>query len=70
MKRRNFVQNLSTLAIAAPMLGLDATAQTRKKQPVSEGPTNDRDYWIKTLTRISDPLLQNLSKQTLKQMKI
>lgn len=64
MKRRNFVQNLSTIALAAPMLGLEANAQTSntKKTPV-----NDREYWIKTLTRIADPVLQNLSRQTLKQ---
>jgi hypothetical protein len=68
MKRRNFVQNLSTLALAAPMLGLDASAQTKKKNHLSpDAVVNDRDYWIKTLTRISDPLLQNLAKQTLKQ---
>lgn len=68
MKRRNFVQKLSTLALAAPILGIDAAAQSgkNKKQKASEAALSDRDYWIKTLTKIADPLLQNLSKQTLK----
>ncbi|MEO5996363.1 MAG: DUF2264 domain-containing protein [Chitinophagaceae bacterium] len=69
MKRRNFVQNLSALAIAAPVIGLDARAQTRNsnKQTTAKPVLNDREYWIKTLTKIADPLLLNLSKQTLKQ---
>ncbi len=66
MKRRNFLQNLSTIALATPILGLNANAQTQNHN-TTEALITDRDYWIKTLTRIADPLLQNLSKQTLKQ---
>jgi hypothetical protein len=66
MKRRNFVQNLSTIALATPMLAFKANAQTRIKN-TTEALISDREYWIKTLTRIADPVLQNLSRQTLKQ---
>ena len=67
MKRRNFVQNLSAIALATPMLGLEASAQSKNNQKSPEAIVNDREYWIRTLTKMADPLLQNLSKQTLKQ---
>ncbi len=67
MKRRNFVQNISTIALAAPMRGLEVNAPTKNYKKAPEALVSDREYWIKTLTRIADPLLQNLSKQTLKQ---
>ncbi len=68
MKRRNFVQSLSTLALALPVASLDANGQARKQQISSTPPpVNDRQYWINTMTKFADPLLQNLSRQTLKE---
>ena len=65
MKRRSFVQNLSAIAIASPVIALQATGQ-RSDGDVFKQTVNDRKYWIKTLTQMADPLLQNLSRQTLK----
>lgn len=67
MKRRNFVQYLSTMAMVAPALGLQAGPGGALNTKAAISPaTGDREYWIKTLTHIADPLLTNLSKQTLK----
>jgi len=65
MKRRSFVQNLSAIAIASPVIALQATGQ-RGDGDVFKQTVNDREYWIKTLTQMADPLLQNLTRQTLK----
>lgn len=67
MKRRNFVQYLSTLAMAAPALGLQAGPTIDHDIKADLSPvSDDREYWIRTLTHIADPVLTNLSKQTLK----
>src|SRR2546425_11446924 len=67
MKRRNFVQYLSTAAMLSPFFGHDLEAQSSKKKRTAAADTNDRQYWIKTLTRIAEPVLQHLSRQTLKE---
>src|SRR6476661_4752204 len=67
MKRRSFVQNLSALAISVPALGLKAAAEMSHGESTGFTPvTGDREYWIKTLTHIADPVLNNLSRRELK----
>jgi hypothetical protein len=68
MKRRNFVHYLSALAIAAPVHAYTTGAPIAQSVAANTpAETGDREYWIKTLTRIADPLLHNLARQSLKQ---
>ena len=61
MDRRNLFKYFSLLGIL-PLSGkINASELISEKTTVS-----DREYWIKVLTRIADPLLESLSKGELK----
>lgn len=62
MNRRNLFKNLSLLSLI-PISGKISFDSDSKL----EIPTNEREYWVKTLTKIADPLLNSLSQGNLKQ---
>lgn len=62
MKRRNLLKVIPLLGMMPFSNQLVASiSKETKKQAIS-----DRDYWIRSLTRIADPLLESLSKGELK----
>ncbi|MEO6933146.1 MAG: DUF2264 domain-containing protein, partial [Chitinophagaceae bacterium] len=68
MRRKNFLQHLSTIGLGAMVL----PAQTRAEAvpapvlPIEKAGLGDREYWVEILTKIADPVLVNLSRQELK----
>lgn len=55
MKRRNFISALGGTYIVS------------KKENIPDTlPTSDREYWVANLLKISNPILNNLAKNTLK----
>jgi len=61
MDRRNLFKYFSLLGMM-PLAGKISASELISEKPV----VSDRDYWIGTLTRIADPLLNSLSKGELK----
>lgn len=62
MNRRNLFKNLSLLGLI-PLSSKIAYASNFSINPIG----NEREYWIRVLTKIADPLLNSLSEGKLKQ---
>ena len=62
MDRREFLKTAGA-AGAAPVL---ATVAPRERVTEQAGGSADREYWIRTLRRVADPVLENLANGTLK----
>jgi len=61
MQRRTFIHSLGALSAVGAGAGLPAMAIG-----VDAHAESDRDYWVRTLTKVADPLLVSLSHGTLK----
>ncbi len=60
MERRDFLKGVPLLASSPLLTAFNAEDSARKTKG------NDRDYWVQTLTRITTPVLQSLSTESLK----
>lgn len=68
MNRRNFVRGVPAAAIGAALLNtpIPGMANDLIHLPAETHPLEDRQYWIKTLTKIADPVLMALSANQLR----
>src|SRR6185312_15880082 len=58
--RRDFLKTTATGGVLAMVTSLSATQQ----RPAS--PTNDREYWLSVVRRLTEPVLGRLAEGTLK----
>ena len=65
MERRNFIKNSYLLSLAAGLSPQIASAATDQSVFNTTG-SNEREYWINLLMKISEPILSNMSKGELK----
>jgi hypothetical protein len=62
MHRRNFINLMPALGIAGSVVPLTGM-NLKEEQSIN---ADSREYWISVLTKIADPLLNSLSKETLR----
>ena len=65
MERRNFIKNSYLLSLAAGLSPQIASAAT-DQSVFNTTSSNEREYWINLLMKISEPILSNMSKGELK----
>lgn len=63
MDRRNFLSYIPLIGMGS-LLSFKSPSQKNPSSGIS--PQNERDYWIKTLTKIAEPVLDALSRDQLK----
>lgn len=68
MRRKNFLQHLSTIGLGAVVFPAQGRAEGLPDVNLKTlaADTGDRGYWIEILTKIADPVLRSLSRQELK----
>jgi hypothetical protein len=65
MQRRNFLKNTSA-SLSLGLIPLSGFANDICNDEKEERKTNAREYWLRTLIKIAEPVMQNMANNTLK----